>query len=203
MRRCGDGAYLAELNRRGHAGRMLGADLSTGMLHAARRRTPAAARVAGDAAARPLHEHAAQTLATHMLYHVPDSHAAIRELRRVTRPGGQALVVLNGHDHLQDLRDLIAATLQITTGEQPLGEQLRLDDGQDLLASQFSHIIRHDFSSELRIPGRGPIEDYVRSMISTQARPDTRALASAVASRVSTSKVPFRVRVHTGCLVCT
>jgi len=33
---CGNGAYLAELARRRHAGPVVGVDLSTGMLHAAR-----------------------------------------------------------------------------------------------------------------------------------------------------------------------
>ena len=39
---CGNGPYLAELARRGHAGPVVGADLSPGMLHAARRRAPEA-----------------------------------------------------------------------------------------------------------------------------------------------------------------
>lgn len=86
---CGNGAYLAELARRGHAGPVLGVDLSLGMLAAARRRVPVAALVAGDAAALPLRDHAADlTLAPHMLYHVPDLQGAITELRRITRPGG-------------------------------------------------------------------------------------------------------------------
>jgi ubiquinone/menaquinone biosynthesis C-methylase UbiE len=99
---------------------------------------------AGDAAALPLRDHAVSlTLAAHMLYHVPDRHAAVRELRRITRPGGQVLVVLNGPGHLRELRDLIAATLQITTSDPPLGERLRLDDDQNLLASQCASAIRH------------------------------------------------------------
>jgi hypothetical protein len=85
------------------------------------------------------------------------------------------LVVLNGPGHLRELRDLIAATLQITTSDPPLGERLRLDDGQNLLASQFASVIRHDFTSELRIPGPEPIENYVRTMISLQDQPDSAA----------------------------
>ena len=34
---CGNGGYLTELARRAHAGRVLGVDLSAGMLEAARR----------------------------------------------------------------------------------------------------------------------------------------------------------------------
>jgi SAM-dependent methyltransferase len=200
---CGNGAYLAELSRRHHAGPVVGIDLSTGMLDAARRRAPAAALAAGDAATLPVRDHAASlTLAAHMLYHVPDPRAAIRELRRVTRPDGQVLVVLNGGDHLRELRDLIASS-QIVSREGPLGDQLRLDDGQELLSREFTSVIRHDFTSELRIPGPAPIEHYVRSMISTDDRHDLAALAATVASHFPASEGPFRIRTDTGCLVCT
>jgi SAM-dependent methyltransferase len=201
---CGNGAYLAELARRRHAGPVLGVDLSTGMLDAARRRAPAAALAAGDASALPMRDHAANlTLAAHMLYHVPDPRAAVRELRRVTQPAGQVLVILNGENHLRELRDLIAAALQITTSEPPLGDQLRLDDGQELLASEFTSVIRHDFTSELRIPGPAPIEAYVHSMISTHDHLDPAAAAATVASHSPGREGPFRIRTDTGCLVCS
>jgi len=200
---CGNGAYLAELARRQHAGPVLGIDLSTGMLAAARRRAPAAALVAGDASALPVRDHAASlTLAAHMLYHVPDPRAAIRELRRITRPAGQVLVVLNGHNHLRELRDLVTS-LQIVSHEGPLGDQLRLDDGQELLASEFTSVIRHDFTSELRIPGPAPIEYYIRSMISSPDRHDPAVRAVTVASYFPASGGPFRICASTGCLVCS
>src|SRR5262249_46967694 len=94
---CGNGAYLAGLARRRHVGPVLGVDFSMGMLQAARGRAPGAALVAGDAAALPLRDNASNlTLAMHMLYHVPDPAVAVRELRRITDPGGHVLVVLNG-----------------------------------------------------------------------------------------------------------
>ena len=108
---CGNGAYLVELARRGFAGRVLGLDMSPGMLDAARQRLslasagpPAAggvALLAADATALPLPDGAADlALAMHMLYHVPDPSQAVRELRRVTHPGGRAVIGLNGRDHL-------------------------------------------------------------------------------------------------------
>jgi SAM-dependent methyltransferase len=202
---CGNGAYLAELTRRGHTGLVLGVDLSAGMLAAARRRAPTAALMAGDVAALPLRDHAVSlTLAAHMLYHVPDPHVAVRELRRITQPGGQVLVVLNGPGHLRELHDLIAATLQITATDPPLGDRLRLglDDGQNLLARQFASVVRHDFTSELRIPEPQLIKNYVRSMISIQDQPDPAAVAAAAASRLPLNAGPFRIHAHTGCLVC-
>ena len=97
---CGNGGYLAEFARRGHRGPVLGVDLSPGMLHAARARAvrlPAACLLAGDAARLPFRRGSSDlTLAMHMLYHVPEPAAAVRELRRVTRAGGTVVIGLNG-----------------------------------------------------------------------------------------------------------
>jgi SAM-dependent methyltransferase len=114
----------------------------------------------------PLRDNASGlTLAMHMLYHVPESLAAIRELRRITHPAGQVLVVLNGEDHLRELRDLITAALgNLTHAEPPLRERLRLDDGEGMLASEFTSITRHDFTGELLIPGPQPAAVRYQSM---------------------------------------
>lgn len=200
---CGNGTYLAELARRRHAGPVLGVDLSAGMLQAARGRVPRMGLVAGDAAALPLRgDVCGLTLAPHMLYHVPEPVAAVRELRRVTRPAGQVLVVLNAEDHLRELRDLVIAALGGRVGAGPtIRERLRLEDGQDLLAREFTSVTRHDFTGELLIPGPQLVEDYVRSLTITQNLPDPDAFAAAVGHRVPAGV--FRVRTHTGCLVCS
>jgi len=202
---CGNGAYLDALARHGHAGPVLGVDLSAGMLRAAGSRAPQARLAAGDAAALPVRDQAGDlTLAMHMLYHVPGPRAAVRELRRVTRPGGRVLVVLNGRDHLRELRDLIATALRDLRVRAPSpGERLRLDDGQGLLASEFTSVTRHDFTGTLLIPGPGPVEDYVRSMVVTGEVPDPGAFAAAVGRLVPTASGPFRIRTHTGCFICS
>jgi SAM-dependent methyltransferase len=203
---CGNGAYLAELARRRHTGPVLGLDLSAGMLRAARRRAPGARLAVGDAAALPLRDDAiGLTLVMHMLYHVPERSAAVRELRRITHPGGQVLVMLNGEDHLGGLRELITAALRnLTNGEPPHREQLRLDEGEELLAREFTSVTRHDFASELLIPGPRPVEDYVRSMSVTQNLPDPEAFIAAVGRSVPRGdQGTFRIRTHSGCLVCS
>lgn len=204
---CGNGAYLDELARRGHAGRTLGVDLSAGMLRSARVRVPGAALVAGDAAALPLAGGGCDVaLAMHMLYHVPSPQAAVRELRRVTRHGGRILVGLNGDDHLRELRDLMAAAL-VEIGRADICparfERIGLDRGQALLSVVFPTVTRHDFTSSLLLPRSEPIAEYVRSTVQAHNMPDPQRLVAAVTSRLSTEPgIVLRVRTHSGCLVC-
>ena len=103
---CGNGAYLAELRRRGHHGLVLGVTPSVGMLLAdqqepprppwwrsRRRSRPAPGRrfrLGGD---RP-----------HMLYHVPEPAAAISEFRRCLDPAAVCSSARNVDDHLYELR---------------------------------------------------------------------------------------------------
>jgi len=200
---CGNGAYLAELARRGFAGRVIGADLSPGMLAAARRGAPdAAALLVADAAELPLRDGRADlTFANHMLYHVPDPAAAARELRRVTRPGGRVVVVLNGADHLRELRALLEAAYGDDTPKP--GDRLRLDAGEALLRTVFPSVVRHDFTGELRIPDPEPVAECVRSMSRTLALADPDRLVEAVLSSLPNDAGRlFRVTTHAGCLVC-
>jgi ubiquinone/menaquinone biosynthesis C-methylase UbiE len=214
---CGNGAYLAELARRGFAGRVLGLDLSPGMLAAARDRLSAVggpalspvdglgavALIAADATALPLPDGVADlTLAMHMLYHVPDPSQAVRELRRVTRPGGRVAIVLNGRNHLRQLRDAVAAARAdgIMRSQR---ERVTLDDGEALAEPYFSTVTRHDFVSELRLPDPGPILEYVRSMSGTQHAAAPERLVAAVASAFPAGPdAVITITTHTGCLIC-
>lgn len=208
---CGNGTYLAELTRRGHAGRLLGVDLSPGMLSAASTGAPAAGLATGDAAALPLADRVADvTLAMHMLYHVPDRRAAVREFRRITRPGGQLLVMLNGADHLHELRllvDAAAADVGLSAGSTAAECQtvltVTLDEGADLLAGAFGSVRRHDLEAELLLPDLQPVIEYVASMRLTQSLPDPGRFVAAVAAGVRFGPDGlFRIRTHCGLLAC-
>jgi SAM-dependent methyltransferase len=224
---CGNGVYLTELARRTHTGPVLGLDLSPGMLTAARARTrtagpvpgtadarplaagsqvPVAGLVRADAAAIPLPDDACDVaLAPHMLYHLPEPAAGVRELRRIVRPGGRALVVLNGEDHLRELRDLVDVALA-GLGWPLAGprERVSLETGEQLLAASFDTVTRYDFPAWLEVPDPEPVIDYVRSMRVTQHAPAPQALITAIAKRInSTPSGTFRIRTHTGCLVCS
>jgi SAM-dependent methyltransferase len=160
------------------------------------------ALLAADATALPLPDGAADlTLAMHMLYHVPDPSQAVRELRRVTRPGGRAVIGLNGPGHLRELREVVGEARG--DGRWGRRERVTLDDGEILARSCFSTVTRHDFVAELRLPDPQPIADYVRSMSGTQHSADPERLVAAVVSRFPAGPgADFTVTTHTGCLIC-
>lgn len=203
---CGNGMYLAELARRGLGGRALGVDLSLGMLAAARTRLSeadgSAALANADAAALPLRDSTADlVLAPHMLYHVPDPAVALGELRRVTRPGGRVVIVLNGADHMRQFRTVVAAARGDNTGS--LGERVTLDDGELLAKSFFPTVTRHDFVAELRIPAPGPIADYVRSMSGTNHSADPALVVEKVlATFPRDPDGDYVITSHSGCVIC-
>ncbi len=201
---CGNGLYLAELARRGC--RALGVDLSFGMLTAARERLAAAEQPAAlacaDAVALPLRDGVADVaIAPHMLYHVPDPARALRELRRVTRPGGRVVIVLNGAGHLRELRAVVAAA----RGDDPgsVAERVTLDDNESMARELFPRVTRHDFIAELRVPSPEPVADYVRSLSGTTHHASPELVVEKVLAAFP--KAPdghYAITSHSGCLIC-
>jgi SAM-dependent methyltransferase len=74
--------------------------------------------VNADVTALPVRDGAFDVvLAAHMLYHVPDREAAVRELRRVLAPCGRCIAVTNGARQLLPLRRLTEqAVRRVTPG---------------------------------------------------------------------------------------
>ena len=147
---CGYGACFEELRRRGS--RIVGVDRSAAMVSQAPRprcdRAPLGLGVS-DVQALPFADASVdQVLANYVLFHVPDVAQALREIRRVLRPGGCAVLTTNASDSqavLTGLQSLAARaagytpcprnTLRVTELDEPLVAsvfpQSRLDTWDD------------------------------------------------------------------------
>jgi SAM-dependent methyltransferase len=163
---CGNGSYLRELSRR-HIQAAVGCDLSFGMLQAA---APATTVCAG-ASALPFAPGVFDLiLAPHMLYHVENPAAGVREVRRVLAGGGAFVAVTNGAAHIATVRACVeAAVTPSTPGWKMLDAAVRafsLENGHALLREAFESVecIRPDDPGPIVIRDPGIVADYVASV---------------------------------------
>lgn len=113
---CGTGVSALAFKDAAPGDRVLGVDISAPMVRLARRNDPRGTClfVVGDGCRLPLPDAAVDAVAGHsFLYLVPDRAAALREIRRVLRPGGR-LVLLEPHRQgwARDLASVARVALQ-------------------------------------------------------------------------------------------
>lgn len=150
---CGNGLFLAALRQRGHAGALVGLDLSAGMAGSTR---AAASPVVADAQELPLAAGCVdRALCIHMLFHVLDIGRAVAELRRVVRPGGAAIVTTNGPGHSRELNAFMAEATAQVTGVAPDGDwqtaRFHPEPARRLLAQAFSDVRLHDLGGPVPV----------------------------------------------------
>jgi len=167
---CGNGFDLRHIVPDGHCRHAFGVDLSAGMLRSltelrsSGRLTP----VQGDAQQLPLGDGIADIgLAMHMLYHVPDIQAAVRELRRVVKPGGTVLASTNSIASLAEINDLMGAALSKVAGH-PFDSlhsgKFNLETGAPQLQTEFSEVSMRRFDVPLAFPTAEPVLGYLASV---------------------------------------
>jgi SAM-dependent methyltransferase len=155
---CGLGTYVERLRTERPDLRVLPLDLSAGMRP----------DVVGDIAALPLADDSVDAaLAMHMLYHVPDVPTAVRELRRVLRPGGVLMVSTNGTDDKREVTELFVGALEDLTGSRiafpDFDGGFTLDDA-DLLRAEFGSVDVAVFDRVTLVPEVEPVVAFVDSM---------------------------------------
>ena len=149
-------------------------DASAGMLAEARRNLAGIAAVSAfeqvDAQVIPFQDASFDVvIANHMLYHVPDLRAALREINRVLMPGGHVYAVTNGERHMQELMLVIEDVL---TGLVPDGVfkplaplAFRLENGEALLREVFPSVtLKRVPNNFLRVPDAQVLVAYALSM---------------------------------------
>jgi SAM-dependent methyltransferase len=201
---CGNGGYLGTLHALDHRGRAVGMDISRGMLAAARTRAPGAHLAVADAQALPWPDHEFDVvLAMHMLYHVPDRAAAIRELRRVTTGGGTVLVVTNSDIHLRELDELVERAAGVPPSYNRLA--FTLESGESELRAAFGEVTRHDIGSRLVVTDVEAVVSYVASMhtfVTGADRAPALDLVRNATAEIIARDGAFRIRTAAGCFVC-
>lgn len=108
-------------------------------------------------------------IANYMLYHVPDLPKAVREIRRVLRPGGALIAMTNGEHHMQELGKFAEkaglASDASTLGLMNTRLAFSLQNGAEILAPAFDHVQRLDFPTELCVTDVQPVLDYIASAL--------------------------------------
>lgn len=172
-------------------------DLSAGML--AKVKVPA---VQADAQHLPFADASFErVMANHVLYHVPDMAQAMREMRRVARPGGRVVITTNSRTTMRplfEMADAVAKELGVE-GYQTVALRFGLED-IDLVRSVFSTARVEVFEDAFRFLSPEPVLAYVASMWIDYLDPDKRAeflrrieeRVSAVIEREGVFRVPKR-----------
>jgi len=210
----GPGLFHGPLCERGC--RVVAVDLSLGMVREARAHAAAhgleAAAVQADAQCLPLRDGSFdRVMANHMLYHVPDRPAALREMRRVLKPGGRAVLATNAADIYQRLADLhnrAASQLGYTYGPS-MAARFSLDDlplVQTIFPAAELHtmedaLVFPDAASALRYYASSSIDRIDDRPADGRHREQLLPLVEAQIRDIISREGVFRVPKQVGCFV--
>jgi ubiquinone/menaquinone biosynthesis C-methylase UbiE len=211
---CGPGTFHRLLADTG--ARIVGLDRSLGMVQDARRQAteyglPAEVMQA-DAQALPVRDVSCdRVLASHMLYHVPDAAKALREMRRVLRPGGRVVLTTNAADFAERLQALHrrAAEAQGYTPTPSAFYRFTLDDlplVRTVFPTAEMHLIQNAFvftgvDPVLRYYASGPVDGILERRADGSHRA---ALLASVETHVQTilaREGVLRIPKNAGCIV--
>lgn len=108
---CGTGSFLRRLLSERPGVRVIGLDTSEAALTSTA--GDGIETVLADACAMPFMDDEISALtARHMLYHVPQPEAALREFARVVAPGGPVVITLNAAEQLPRINEAVRAAVE-------------------------------------------------------------------------------------------
>ena len=144
-------------------------DLSSGMLDAAWRNLVVTGRAFQfkeiDAQEIPCGDETFDAvIANFMLYHVPDRPKALREIKRVLRPGGKLIAATVGNNHMKEMMDWLGQ-VHVSKVWASYANPFTLESGLEQLKAFFSHVTLSRYEDSLNVTEIEPIMAYLHSSI--------------------------------------
>lgn len=163
---CGNGVCLGLA---GDGRRAIGVDASEAMALGTRARLPGSVVATGDAECLPFVDGCADAaLMLWMLYHVRDKDAALREVRRVLRPGAPLIASTNDAFEEGPHSELIDRALSTVLGRRCEHWIQHLDfnsgNGANLLGEHFSSVEAHTSTVSYQVTDPAPMVAYLDSL---------------------------------------
>lgn len=181
---CGTGSFLTRLVREIPMTVAIGLDLSPAAVRAqARRGIPV---VRADASQLPFADGSVDVVfARHMLDHVGDVPGVLRECRRVLRPGGRLVAVVNHRTQAPALTRLIASAVASHGIRVPPPYAIHSDNITALLDAEFDSSHQLPVDGELVFAAPEPLVEFALSLLYFYGVPDDSPHRDSICARMT------------------
>lgn len=193
----GTGRLWSHVDHVGRGLRLTLTDFSPAMCERLRA-VPGARVERADASALPFEDGSFDTVvANHMLYHLDDPEAAVREFARVLRPGGRLAVAMNGSEHMAETNEVGRAIGRPELALRTTQNGMTAQNTPELVGRHFADVVVERYPCDLAVPEVAPVLAYLGSMADEPLSASEVSLAAELVGAQIAAEGVFRVRKDT------